>query len=55
MNLYNTKLILSCPKQTPRSVRIPEEVDPAKEALTANAAAIAMSITETAHLLILHL
>ena len=49
MNLYNTKLILSSPKQTPNSVRTPEEADKAKKALTANAAAIAMEIMETVH------
>ena len=55
MNLYNTKLILSSPKQTPNSVRTPEEADRAKEALAAYAAAITTAIAETVHSLILHL
>ena len=56
------KLISSCLKQTPTlriviptSASKPEEVDRGKEALAANAAAIAMTIAETIHLLIIHL
>ena len=59
MDLYNTKVILSCLKQTPtlrmvtpNSVRTPEEVDRAKEALAADAAVIAIAIAERTHLLI---
>ena len=62
MNLYNTKLISSCLKQTPtlrivtpNSIKTPKEADRAKEALTANTAEIAMAIAETVHLLIIHL
>ena len=54
MDLYNTKLILSCLKQTPTlgtvtptSTKKPEEADRANEALAADAAAIAMAIAET--------
>ena len=53
MNPYNTKLILSCPKQTPNSVWTPKEADRAMYALAATAAAIAMAIAEIAYLLIL--
>ena len=55
MNPYNTKLILSCFKQVPNSIRTPEVTSQATEALVAPTAAIAMVIVETAHLLILHL
>ena len=61
MNLYNTIVTLSCPKQTPilrmvtpNSVRTQEETDHTKEVLAVNAAAIAMAIKETTHLLVIH-
>ena len=61
MNLYITKLISSCLKQTPtlrmvtqNSVKTPKEVDRAKEALAADTTAILMVIAETAHSLISH-
>ena len=53
MNQYNTKLILSCPGQTPNSVRTPEVASRAMEALAAPTAVIAMAIAETADSLIL--
>ena len=53
MNSYNTKFVSLCPKQTSNSVRMPEEVDQAMEALAATSTAIAMAITETAYSLIL--
>ena len=55
MHPYNTKLISLCPKQTPNSVWAPEVASRAMEALAAPTAAIAMAITETVDLLILHL
>ena len=62
MDLYNTKIILSCLKQTPTLRRVtptsamtPEEVDRAKEFLAANAAAVAEAIAKTTHLLNIHL
>ena len=55
MNPYNTKLILSCLKPTPNSVRTPGVTSRAIEALTAPTVAITMVIAETAHLSILHL
>ena len=55
MNPYNIKLILSCSKPTPNSIRTPEVASRAMEALATPTAAIAMAIAETAHLLILHL
>ena len=54
MNPYDTKLILSCPKQTPNSVRMPLETSLTMKALVAPTAAIAMAIAEINHLLILH-
>ena len=53
MNLYNTKLISSCLKQTPNNVKTPEEADPVIEALVAPTAAIAMAVAGTGHSLIL--
>ena len=55
MNPYNKKLILSCFKPTPNSVKTPKMVSQATEALAAPTAAITMEIAEIAHLLILHL
>ena len=62
MDLHNTKLILSCLKQTPTlrmvtptSTSMPEEADRAKEALAANAVVIAMVIAETTQSLIISL
>ena len=55
MNPYNTKLISSCPKQTLNSVWAPEMAKRAMEAPATPTAAIAMAITETAHLLIPYL
>ena len=62
MDLYNTKLILSYLKQTPTlemvtptSTTTPEEADRAKEALAANAAAIAIAIEPTTQLLVIPL
>ena len=54
MNPYNTKLILSRPKQTPNIVWAPENANQAMEDLVAPTAAIAMAIIKTADLLILH-
>ena len=49
------KLILSCPKPTPNSVRMLEVASLAMEALAAPTAAIAIAIAEIAHSLTLHL
>ena len=40
---------------TPTSAKTPKEVDRAKEDLAADSTAIAMTITETTHSLIIHL
>ena len=53
MNLYNTKLISACPKQTPNSVRTPEVASRAMDALAAPTVAIVMVIVETVDSLIL--
>ena len=61
---YNTKLLLSCLKQTltlvlgpvtPTGAITPEEADGAKEAMSAEAAAVVETITEIAQLLDIHL
>ena len=54
MNPYNTKLISSCPKQTPKSVWAPEVASRAMEALAAPTVAIVIAIAKTVDLLILH-
>ena len=54
MNPYNMKIISSCFKLTPNSVRTPEMASRAMEAFVAPIAAITMAIAETADLLILH-
>ena len=60
---YNTKLILSCLKQTltlilgpvtPTGTITPEEVDGVKEALTVEAAAVAEMIVERIQVLDIH-
>ena len=62
IDLYNTKLIMSCLKQTltlgpvtPTGAITPEEAEEAKEALAAEAVAVAEIITEIAQLLDIHL
>ena len=62
MDPYNTKLILSCLKQTPtlgmvtptRTITL-KEADKAQEALVTKAVMVAIAITETAQLLIIDL
>ena len=54
MNLYNTKLILSCPKQTPNSIWVPKMANQAMEAPVTPTAAIATVIVEKTDFLILY-
>ena len=61
IDLYNTKLILSCLKLTPTPTmvrtrtRSPEEMDGAKEDPAVVAGAIAMTVAETTRLQNIHL
>ena len=62
MNLYNTKLISSCLKQTlildvviPNVTESPQKADGAKEALAAETAAVVQAIAETVQSLNIHL
>ena len=55
MDLYNTKLLLACPKQTLNSVWTPEMANQAMKGLAALTAAITMAIAEKVDSLFLHL